>query len=81
MSNQPPLTPLHSDETLSTAKLAIFEKQTTDAIKASLAPGKEHCLKARPDGTMLDGHHHVYVLTCRKEDVDLLPREIMPFDS
>jgi hypothetical protein len=77
MTSHPPLKPLHSDETLSTAKLAIFEKQTTYTIKASLVPRQQHCLKARPDGTMLDGHHRVCVLRPRNEDINLLPREII----
>lgn len=30
---------------------------------------------------MLDGHHRVYVLRMRGEDVDALPREIVPKDQ
>jgi hypothetical protein len=77
MSDQPPLTPLHGVALLSSSKLAIFERLDTDALKRSLALDQEHCLKARPDGTMLDGHHRVHVLRLRQVDVDALPREII----
>ncbi len=55
----------------------MFEKLSTEELKKSLCPGQEHCLKAREDGTILDGHHRVYVLRARGEDVDVLPREII----
>ena len=77
MSDQPPLKPLHPDTSLSAAKLATFEKFTTEKLIQSLAPGQEYCLKTRPDGTMLDGHHRIYVLKGRNENVDALPREVM----
>lgn len=80
MSDQPPLTPLHGTELLSSTKLAIFERMNTEALKSSLAPGHEHCLKARSDGTMLDGHHRIHILRVRQVDVDALPREIMIAD-
>ena len=73
----PPLKPLHSETSLSAAKLATFEKLSTDAITQSLAPGLPHGLKARPDGTILDGHHRIHVLRMRNEDVDTLPREVL----
>jgi hypothetical protein len=34
-------------------------------------------LKARLDGTVLDGHHRLTVLTERGENINQLPREIM----
>jgi hypothetical protein len=77
MSDLPPLKPLHSDSNLIRTKLALFERKTTEELKRSLHPAQEHCLKTRPDGTMLDGHHRVYVLRTRGEDVDVLPREII----
>ncbi len=80
MSELPQLKPLHSDQTLSEAKLALFERMTSEALKRSLAPGSEHCLKTRPDGTMLDGHHRIYILRRRGEDVDALPREVLATD-
>jgi hypothetical protein len=77
MNGQPPLKPLHPESSLSSAKLAAFERWTTDKLLQSLAPGQEHCLKSTPDGTMLDGHHRIFILRCRNEDVDSLPREII----
>ena len=77
MSNEPALKPLHPDALLSPAKLANFKNWSTEKLIQSLAPGQEHCLKTRQDGTMLDGHHRVYVLKSRNEHVDSLPREVM----
>lgn len=77
MTEQPPLKFLHSEATLSSLKLAQFERLSSEALKQSLLPGQNHCLKTRPDGTVLDGHHRVYVLRGRGEDVDVLPREIL----
>lgn len=74
---QPPLKPLHPDTLLSPAKLAMFEKVPTERLKQSLASGQEHCLKTRPDGTLLDGHHRVHILRRRGENVDALPREVL----
>lgn len=74
---QPPLKPLHPETSLSSAKLAAFEKLSTDTLRQSLIPGHEHCLKTRPDGTILDGHHRVYVLKGRDIDVHALPREVV----
>lgn len=77
MTDQPPLRPLHPDSSLNAVKLAVFEKFTAERIKQSLEPGREHCLKTRPDGTNLDGHHRVHVLRGRGENVDALPREVI----
>lgn len=74
---QPPLRPLHSENLLSKAKLEAMEKLTTETIRRSLLPGNEHSLKARRDGTILDGHHRVKVLRDRGVDVDSLPREVI----
>ena len=71
-----PLKPLHS--ALIPSKLDVFQKMSTGDLKQSLAPGQPNCLKARPDGTMLDGHHRIHVLRSRGEDVDSLPREVVP---
>jgi hypothetical protein len=76
----PPLRPLHPDSSLSPAKLSKMEKQVTEALIQSLAPDQTDSLKARPDGTILDGHHRVYVLRKRGIDVDALPREIVEKD-
>lgn len=71
---QPPLQPLHADETLIPLKLEQFRKVTTEDLIKSLAPGRSGALKVRPDGTMLDGHHRIKVLRERSIDVDALPR-------
>ena len=70
------LKPLHSD--LIKSKLDVFNRMSTDDLKKSLAPGQPNSLKARPDGTLLDGHHRVHILRTRGEDVDSLPREVVP---
>jgi hypothetical protein len=72
----PPLKPLHPDASLSPAKLARIERLSTEALRLSLVPGLRDCLKTRADGTILDGHHRIYVLRKRGVDVDALPREI-----
>jgi hypothetical protein len=68
---------LHSESFLSKAKLQAMEKLTTETIRYSLLPGKEHSLKTRPDGTILDGHHRVKILRDRGVDVNSLPREVI----
>jgi hypothetical protein len=73
----PPLKTLHPDTSLSPAKLAKMEFLDTDVLKHSLLPGQKDCLKARPDGTILDGHHRIHILRKRDVDVDSLPREIV----
>jgi hypothetical protein len=80
MSSSPPnfpLKPLHTDASLSAPKLAEMERCSTDVLLESLLPGQSGCLKARPDGTILDGHHRIYILRKRKVEVDSLPREII----
>ena len=72
-----PLRSLHPDTSLVQSKLDAFHKVASEALNKSLAPGQPHCLKTRPDGTILDGHHRIYVLRSRGEDVDNLPREIV----
>jgi hypothetical protein len=73
----PPLKALHPETSLSPAKLTRIESLGTDVLKHSLEPGQKDCLKTRPDGTILDGHHRIYVLRKRGVDVDNLPREIV----
>jgi len=73
----PPLRPLHPAASLIPAKLHEMENQTTDDLQNSLLPGQKGSLKTRPDGTILDGHHRVYILRRRGVDVDILPREII----
>ena len=80
MMQQPPLKPLHEEHLLSEVKLAFFDRLLTEDLLTSLALNQEHCLKARPDGTMLDGHHRIHILKRRNVEVDALPREILPSD-
>jgi hypothetical protein len=74
---QPKLQFLHSENALNSVKLAQFRRLSTDVIASSLQPGQSGCLKARPDGTVLDGHHRLAVLLERGEDIHSLAREIM----
>jgi hypothetical protein len=74
---RPPLRFLHPEASLSKAKLVQFERLTTEVLKNSLLPGQRDCLKIRPDGTVLDGHHRIYVLRARGVNVNALPREIV----
>lgn len=80
MSNPPLnpfLKPLHPDALLSPAKLAEMERRTTDVLRNSLLPGQKDSLKTRTDGTILDGHHRIYILRQRGVDVDASPREVI----
>ena len=77
MTKPPKLEPLHSEPSLINLKLQIFRKLATEVLIDSLKPGQTGSLKARPDGTMVDGHHRIKVLRDRGVDVDSLPREII----
>jgi hypothetical protein len=74
---EPPLQPLHGDESLSKAKLEKYAKRSTEELIDSLRPGLTEGLKVRPDGTIIDGNHRIRVLRDRRVDVDALPREII----
>jgi ParB-like chromosome segregation protein Spo0J len=50
--------------------------RASDELLESLLPGRFVCLKTRPDGMILDGHHRIKVLRERGVNVDTLPREI-----
>jgi hypothetical protein len=76
-SSDSPLKPLHPDASLSLAKLTEMERRSTDTLQDSLLPGRKDCLKTRPDGTILDGHHRIHILRLRGVNVDALPREIV----
>jgi hypothetical protein len=76
----PPLKPLHADESLIPSKLEKYRKLSDAELIGSLSPGSQGSLKARPDGTMVDGHHRVRILRDRGVDVDSLPREVVPKD-
>ncbi|MDX2044549.1 MAG: hypothetical protein SF097_25285 [Acidobacteriota bacterium] len=71
------LKPLHPDSSLIQLKLDQYAKLTTEELVYSLQPGQPGALKARPDGTMIDGHHRIKILRDRGVDVDSLPREII----
>jgi ParB-like chromosome segregation protein Spo0J len=75
---QPPLRSLHPDSSLVGSKLDQYRKLTAQELIDSLKPGRQGSLKARPDGTIVDGHHRIKVLRERGIDVDSLPRELIP---
>jgi hypothetical protein len=78
---QPPLQALHSEGSLSHAKLLQYSKLSTQEIIDSLRPGEPGALKVRPDGTVIDGHHRLKILYDRGIDIDALPRDILPQES
>ncbi len=59
LPHYPPLKSLHPDSSLNAGKLEKLERLSTEALLASLVPGLRDCLKTRPDGTILDGHHRI----------------------
>jgi len=73
-----PLRFLHSPDRLIQSKLAHFRTVPTDQLVASLRPGQAGALKAKPDGTLMEGHHRIAVLRERGVNVDELPREPYP---
>jgi len=77
---EPPLKSLHSESLLSQAKLEQFRKLSKQELIDSLKSAQVGSLKARPDGTVIDGHHRIRILRDIGVDVDLLPREILPKD-
>src|SRR6185503_8749747 len=58
----PPLVPLHADETLKASKLASLRRLPTEVLIETLKPGHADALRARPDGTLLNGNHRIKVL-------------------
>ncbi len=80
-SNQPPLKPLHADDSLIGSKLEKYGKLSDQELIDSLIPGRQGSLKARADGTIVDGHHRIKILRDRGVDVDSLPREVIPKDA
>lgn len=75
MRENVPLKSLHSDSSLSQPKLVTFRKLSTEDLIDSLRPGGPGALKVKADGTIMDGHHRIYVLRERDVEVDALPRE------
>lgn len=74
--NQPPLKFLHSENNLIGLKLEYFRRISTEDLIESLKPEQEGALKTKSDGTIMDGHHRIKVLSERGIDVNNLPREI-----
>ena len=77
MPQFPPLKPLHPDSSLNAVKLAQMERLSTEALLASLLPPEKACLKTRPDGTILEGHHRIFILRRRGVVVDDLLRDVI----
>jgi ParB-like chromosome segregation protein Spo0J len=75
--DQPPLKQLHPESSLSRPKLILYAKLTNEEIIESLKSGQLGSLKARRDGTIIDGHHRIKVLQDRGIGVDSLPRELV----
>jgi hypothetical protein len=75
----PPLKSLHA--ALVVSKLIQLDRLTTSELLLTLKPGNPHCLKTRPDGTILDGHHRIHILRERGCAVDELLREIIAKDK
>lgn len=73
--------PLHPDSGLSQPKLDRFAQLSNNELMESLKPGRPGSLKARPDGTVIDGHHRIKVLRDHGIDVDSLPRETIARDE
>ncbi len=79
--NSPPLKSLHAGSSLNRSKLATIDTASTQDLIASLKPGLDNCLKTRPDGTILEEHHRIFILRQRGVDVDQLPREVIVKDD
>ena len=77
----PPLKSLHAESTLNEAKIQMFSRISDEDLIESLKPGQPGALKARPDGTVMDGHHRLRVLRDRGVAVDQLPRDVIPKES
>lgn len=75
MKRKVSLKSLHPESSLSQPKLTTFRKLATEDLMGSLHPGAPGALKVKADGTIMDGHHRIYVLRERGVDVDALPRE------
>ncbi len=73
---QLPLKLLHPESSLSIAKLEAYRKIGTSGLIDSLKPGEPGSLKVQPNGTIMDGHHRIYILRERGVDVDALPRDV-----
>lgn len=72
-----PLKPLNPESYLNKVKLAQIGRLATEKLLLTLLPPGQHCLKTRPDGTILEGHRRIHILRLRGVDVDGLPREVV----
>lgn len=79
--DQPPLQFLHTEDRLIRLKLEYLEKLTTEQIIDSLSPGREGALKTRPDGTVIDGHHRLFILQKRGFAINQLPRDVIMYED
>jgi hypothetical protein len=79
-NQRPSLKALHPDSVLIRLKLVEMDRKSTEELILSLMPGQKDCLKTRRDGTILDGHHRLYILRKRGIDVNELPRDIIEKD-
>ncbi len=79
-NQRPPLKAIHPDSVLIRLKLVGMDCKSTEELILSLMPGQKDCLKRRRDGTILDGHHRLYILRKRGIDVNGLPRDIIEKD-
>jgi hypothetical protein len=77
----PLLKAIHLGDSLIRSKLEDYGKLSTKQLIDSLMPEQIGALKARPDGTLVDGHHRIKILRDRGVDVDSLPREIVSKES
>jgi hypothetical protein len=77
MFDPPPLINFHPDSHLIPGKPAEIDRLSKGELKQSLVPGQKDCLKTRPDGTILDGHHRIHILRKPGVNVEVLPREIV----
>lgn len=76
-SKQQNLKFLHARASLNEVKLNAFRKASSEDLIRSLGPEEPGALKARVDGTLLDGHHRLAVLEERGVNIHGLPRVIL----
>ncbi|MBI4639561.1 MAG: hypothetical protein HY731_02640 [Candidatus Tectomicrobia bacterium] len=66
---------------MSHAKIDQYCQLSTQELIDSLHPDQPGSLKARLDGTVVDGHHRLKILRDRGIDIEALPREIVSKDT
>jgi RHS repeat-associated protein len=73
----PPVKFLHSKDLLKqNSNIDSVRKMSTQQIIDSLKPGQPDSLKAKADGTIMDGNTRLRVLEERGVDINSLPREL-----